>query len=90
MLRIQFSVESHRLLPQRGKLLVGLMTHLLLLGYEPLLVGDLLSQVEVNLVINTGLLSQGSQLAGGLCDFSLSDCDLVNEFNLLILCNLVF
>jgi hypothetical protein len=54
------------------------------------LVGDLLSQVEVNLVINTGLLSQGSQLAGGLCDFSLSDCDLVNEFNLLILCNLVF
>ena len=53
MLRIQLSVETKSLLSKRSEFLVSLVTHLFLLSNESLLIRDLLSEVEVNLVINT-------------------------------------
>ena len=53
MLSIQLSIESKSLLSKGSKFLVGLMAYLLLLSNESLLVGDLLSKIEVHLVINT-------------------------------------
>jgi hypothetical protein len=53
MLGIQLSIESKALLSKGSKFLVGLMAYLLLLSNESLLVGDLLSKIEVHLVINT-------------------------------------
>jgi hypothetical protein len=53
MLGIQLSIESESLLSKGSKLLISLMADLLLLSNESLLVGDLLSKIEVDLVINT-------------------------------------
>jgi len=63
MLRIQLSIETESLLSKRSEFLVSLVTHLLLLSNESLLVRDLLSKVKVNLIVNTGLLSESSQLS---------------------------
>ena len=53
MLSIQLSIESKALLSKGSKFLVGLMAYFLLLCNESLLVGDLLSKIEVHLVVNT-------------------------------------
>jgi hypothetical protein len=60
VLSVELAVQTHALLPKAGQLLVGLVTHLLLLLDEALLVGDLLPQVEVHLVVDAGLLSETS------------------------------
>jgi hypothetical protein len=54
------------------------------------LVRDLLSQVEVNLIIDTRLLSESSQLSRGSSNFSLGHCDLFNDFDLLLFDVIVF
>ena len=53
MLGIELSIEAEALLSEASELLVGVMTDLLLFSYKTLLVRDLLSQVKVDLVVNT-------------------------------------
>jgi hypothetical protein len=90
VLGVQLSVKVQALLSETGEFLVGLVTHLLLLAAESLLVGDLLSQVQVNLVVNARLLSQTSQLARCLGNFSLRHGNLLDDLNLLLLGVIVF
>lgn len=90
MLLLEFSIKWKLLVSEISKLLVGLLTDFFLLRYESLLVGDLFSKIEVNLVINAWLLSEASQLTWGLSNISLGSSDLLNKIDLLILSFQIF